>query len=725
MTQNGASSYEDVQINIHHLMGAIFRRLPRIIIVTLVLAGAVYFLTSMMTPKYDATASILVEARLDTFVSTADRQQNGARQSADDAAIASQIQLLKSRETLLQVVDQLDLRSNPEFTKSSGGLVSSLMGLLGRSNTPSTKSLDDRIVNRLNENIVAARARDSRVIDITYRSTSPQTAADVANALAAALEKRRSNLTIEDTANATKWLEQEIDRLRRDVTAAENKVAEFRVNNDLFTGQSNNSLLGQQLSEISRQVSAATERKNAAATRSRLIQDLLKKGQPLESVPDVRESPIVQRMLEQKANFQASRAQSAATLLDNHPTIQALDAQISDINAQIAAEGRRIAQALATQAEIEAELEKSLQDDLTRLKLSASTAERSGVTLADLERAASAQRDLLNTFLARLSEATARTNSGATFPDVRTISTASAPNSPAAPKKTMLTIVAAALALVVQIGSIIVGELASGRLVHLRQAKAEDEGRDIVNAPKSAIEPETTAPASEPTAPVTEPFETPVADKPQINASPSVPHDEMFAEDDVHKIAQRETKIADDLPVVLSELALSQQRTVLVATPRAGRGDQQLAAELMANIAVNGQTAVVVNAGGADHLPTTQGLTDLCDSEAEFGDVIHGGREENLFFVPWGTKDRLRFNSPDFMLLIDALGALYDYVIVECGQLGARSPIVAFADSGAHLLLPNEGINRAQFDKIREDAKSLGLGFCRITELDERDTDVA
>jgi len=93
--------------------------------------------------------------------------------------------------------------------------------------------------------------------------------------------------------------------------------------------------------------------------------------------------------------------------------------------------------------------------------------------------------------------------------------------------------------------------------------------------------------------------------------------------------------------------------------------------------------------------------------------------------VPWGTKERLKFNSPDFMLLIDALSALYDFVIVECGQLGARSPIVAFADSGAHLVLPSEGINRAQFDKIRADAQSLGLGFCRITELQHRDTNVA
>lgn len=214
-----------------------------------------------------------------------------------------------------------------------------------------------------------------------------------------------------------------------------------------------------------------------------------------------------------------------------------------------------------------------------------------------------------------------------------------------------------------------------------------------------------------------------------VEADDSTPnlagHDKIFGHDDVHKIAKHEASLADDLPVVLSELSLSQQHVVLVATPKEGRADQHLADQLMAHIAQSGHTAVVVNAGGADHLPKSLGLTDLCEGEAEFGDIIHGGRDAKLFFVPWGTKDRLRFNAQNFMLLTDALSALYDYVIVECGQLGARSPIVAFADSGAHLLLPSDDINRMQFDKIRADAQSLGLGFCRITNIEDRDTHVA
>ncbi len=191
-------------------------------------------------------------------------------------------------------------------------------------------------------------------------------------------------------------------------------------------------------------------------------------------------------------------------MLDNHPTLQALDAQIRDIDRQIQLEGRRIAESLETQAQIEGELEKSLRDDLTRLKLSASGAERSGVTLAELEREATAKRDLLNTFLARQSEATARTNTGAIFPDVRIISTASVPAKPSSPNKPFLLMLVGGISIVLQLGMIIVGELAAGNLITVRQELRDQEADGLavreepMMAPPAAAEPEVAMPVERP-----------------------------------------------------------------------------------------------------------------------------------------------------------------------------------------------------------------------------------
>jgi len=719
MTQNGPGSYEDVQINMHNLFGAIIRALPRILVITAILCALTFVSFSFMTKEFTTETSVLIEPRSDSFAQSVGTSTNQSSTSTiDGAAIASQIQLLKSRETLLRVVDDLDLRSNPEFVGSSAGPLDLVFALFSIGSGPATEepafSVDDNIIAKLSAGLVAAQARDSRVISIKYTSQTPETASAVANALAKALVERRSGLSISDTSDATVWLDQEIERLSADVLAAENAVADFRVDNDLFRSTETSSLIGQQLSDLSRQISTVSERKNAAATRARLIRDLLSSGRSLEAVPDVRQSPIVQRMSEQKANFQASRAQSSATLLDNHPTLQALDAQIRDIDRQIQLEGRRIAESLETQAKIEGELEKSLRDDLVRLKLSASGAERSGVTLAELEREAAAKRNLLNTFLARQSEATARTNTGAIFPDVRIISTASTPTKASWPNKPLLLILVATISVVIQLGMVIIGELAAGNVITVRP-ELESANLRVSSEPMLAPQPaESIEPAAQDEnarsspSPIGEPrLATTSGELPeqqnaqQTAAVPVVARQPAFAPSHKGQTQMGFAEVAEQLSVVAGG-------TILVASADQGRMDSVLASELQSKFALDGTSSILVNAGGSDSIGML-GLTDMCAGEADFGAIIKMGASENEFFVPWGTKSRLQFNNERFSLMIDALNEIYDIVIVECGQFGLRSPLAPFADAYATLLIVGEYMNIDVQSAMSDDANAIGI----------------
>src|SRR5690606_35470885 len=240
------------------------------------------------------------------------------------------------------------------------------------------------------------------------RSTDPQLAASIANAVANAHVARRADLSLSDTAEASGWLLDEINRLRVSVQGAESAVADFKVANDLFTGQNNTSLLDQQLSTIASQITTAQERKNNALSRASLIRGLIDSGQPIEGVADVRNSLVIQQLSQEKARLQGELAQRSATLLASHPTIRALNAQVAELDNQIRQEGRRVAAALESEAQIEADLETSLQADLDRAKVSASTATRDNVTLDGLQREAKAQRDLLEAYLLRYNEASSR-----------------------------------------------------------------------------------------------------------------------------------------------------------------------------------------------------------------------------------------------------------------------------------------------------------------------------
>lgn len=474
MAASGPESYEDLRIDMGSLLGAIWRRKLRIVLVTALACVAAWLYLSTLTPLYEATTSLLVETRANTFTRATDEPVTVSI-NADSAAIESQIQLVLSRETLMQVIEAENLRDVAELNTPSVGILGRLLGLVGLGGTPQAQAVsDEKLIENLREHTVVARERDSRVISINFRAEDPVLAARVANAMAEAHVRRRADLLLQDTSEATVWLQGEIEDLRTRVSDAEAKVASYRNENDLFVGSNDASLLSQQMSDVTAQISAAAERRNTVETKARLIQGLVEAGQPVETISDVRESPVVQSLAEQKAGLQADRAQLAATLLAGHPSIRALDAQIAEMTSEIQAEGRRIAQALESQASIEANLEQSMRDELARLKVQASGAQLDGVTLAELEREATAQRDLLNAFLIRYREATARTSEDAALPDVRIVSTAAEPSRPVFPQSTLMVAMVGIIAIMLQAGGVVLGELGRGSVFVPRAGREEE-----------------------------------------------------------------------------------------------------------------------------------------------------------------------------------------------------------------------------------------------------------
>lgn len=454
------SNSDDVRIDTTAMLAAVWRKKLRIIAVTIGLLVVTYVLL-MFTPRlYESSASLLIEARDNTFL----RATNGVASSggvADDSEIASQIELIQSRDAMVRVMDMVDLRNQPEFTETSKGLSGLVLQMLGRTSTP--KNLDAVIVANLQSRLTVVRERNSQLISILFRSQSPQLSADIANAIAETHLNRRTGVLIEDTADASKWLATEIDKLRARVSEAEAKVASYRVDNDLFVGGNNTSLLDQQLSDISAQIVQAQERKSTAQSRVTVLRSLMQAGESIEGIAAVRDSAAIQRLGDEKGRLQSERAQRLATLLPNHPEVMSLTAQVNELDKEIIAEGRRVADALDAEARIEAGVEQSLRDELVRLKIAVSGATKNTVTLNELEREAKAQRDLLETYLLRYRDASARTDSSSAIPNIRIVGVAAPSYAAVSPKTNFVLAAVLISSLVAQVGQILFSELLSGR----------------------------------------------------------------------------------------------------------------------------------------------------------------------------------------------------------------------------------------------------------------------
>ena len=187
-------------------------------------------------------------------------------------------------------------------------------------------------------------------------------------------------------------------------------------------GNNNTTLSSQQLGDINAQVASARAQKSDAESKARIIRDALKRGAATE-ISDVMNSELLRRLSEQQVTLRAQLAEQSSTLLDQHPRIKELRAQIADLDAADTHRGRASRDRLRERRQLvrPTGCNRSAQRSTSSRSRPASSNEQD-VKLRALEREAKSQRDLLESYLAKYREATARDNIGASSPEARIIS---------------------------------------------------------------------------------------------------------------------------------------------------------------------------------------------------------------------------------------------------------------------------------------------------------------
>ena len=138
-------------------------------------------------------------------------------------------------------------------------------------------------------------------------------------------------------------------------------------------------------------------------------------------------------------------AELSVTYLPNHPKIVAMRNELAKVDQQLRNEAVKIVAGLEDQARIAATREASLRASLNAAKAKASATNLDEVKLRAFERDASANRSLLESFLNRYTDASARQEVAAQPGFARIIQTAVPPANPSYPK-TGPTIILATLA---------------------------------------------------------------------------------------------------------------------------------------------------------------------------------------------------------------------------------------------------------------------------------------
>lgn len=486
-SSRGGDVRDDMPIDFKALVGTVYRRFWIIVTGFLVTFLLVAYVTFTQTPIYKSNSILQLDTNKENVI---DLGSVLGGLAASTAVIDTEVRVMGSKSLLTKVATKLKLAEDPEFNwtlverKPSAidqvkAQIRSWTGHEKKDEAPySNLSAEEReaailesVVQTLMGKVHISRIGTTYLINVEVMSTSPETAARVADAVADQYRVQQLDSKLEATRRATAWLSERVAGLRDEVEAKEQRVEEFRAETGLLSAQGA-TLTEQQIAYNTTQKSVLEAQLNRARARYQSMKRQIDSGAGIDAIAEVLDSPVISSLKTQRAQILRRVAELETTLGPAHPELIGARNEAADIERQITAEVSRIA------SNLESEL-KVAQDQINSINsnISQSTAQLRGnninlVRLRELERDSETSRVLYEEFISRSKET--REQDDLVQADANILSTASVPGAPSSPRKLLNLIIGCLL------GGVIGGGLALlAEVFDMKISSAEDVERKL------------------------------------------------------------------------------------------------------------------------------------------------------------------------------------------------------------------------------------------------------
>lgn len=386
------------------MLSAIWR--ARYFIAMMTIAGGVLGAAfALSIPKlYYSTAELQVDPRSLKLV---DREITSSDLPFDAtlAVVESQMRIMISRTVLNDVIDKLDLDTDPEFngTQPPRGVIGFALDLLSIGADISPAELRTHALETLWSRLNIARDEKSFIVTVTAGSEDPQKAADIANAITGAYIDFREKMQAGTANMASGELSSRLGELGDKVRESERTVEDFKAENDLIDAQGR--LIGdEELLRLNDQLAGARASTIALNARAASASKLTAEDVLLGALPEQVNSSILADLRSQYAGLKQQHDALAIKLGPRHPDLQILTAQIDSAREGIAAEVRRINAAIQIDLKRAVQTEQDLAARLAQVKARQSASKGDLVRLRELERQAAADRAVYEAYLLRARE---------------------------------------------------------------------------------------------------------------------------------------------------------------------------------------------------------------------------------------------------------------------------------------------------------------------------------
>jgi exopolysaccharide transport family protein len=439
-----AASTPDVMDNytlhLRESLRVLKRRRWIILATTLAVVAAALTFVICVTPRYTATATVLIDPRRSSVAEGDNSQPKVTTASSEDATVNSQAVLLQSDAVLRRVVDTLNLANDPEFGNRSS-LLGSVKGLFtAQAEPPSAQRAADiaraKALSYLSERrLKVARDGTTFVINVSATSEDPEKSAKIANAVVDSYFAEQVQSRYDTKKIAASWFNRQLDELKSKVERSDRAVEEFRAANNL-TATQGVTVNDQQLTDLNNKLIDAHVQTAEARAKFEQVETIAKTHADPGTLEQALSSEVIVRLRAQYADVTKNLADASSKFGPQHPLVVNAKAQQRETKRLIDEEVMRILESTRQAYRVAQSREEALQKSLANLTNVSNESSLEQIRLRELQREADANRTLYETFLARYKETSAQEN--LELPDARLVSKAEVPIQPSFPKSTLV-----------------------------------------------------------------------------------------------------------------------------------------------------------------------------------------------------------------------------------------------------------------------------------------------
>lgn len=390
----------------------VLRRQIFIVVVFAVLGlvlGAIYVLKS--PPKYTATVTLLADTRKIELVQQPTVYNEASIQSV--GAMETQVELLRSDEVALRVINKLKLAENPRFVEiPRQSVLRSVFERVAPDYFPKSPTLSNEerqslALAQFDKNLTVSRIGVTYAIEIDFESQHPDLAAEIANAVAEVYIELQRNRDHEAALRASDWLEERIPELRAKSEAAQKAVVDYKHEHGIVETAGGRLMDDQRLSDLNSELNAAHG--ETANAKARFDQFSASEGMEVPSAASKGASPssgsapddALDKLRSQYFDIVAKEAESSARLGSANPAIIGLRNQKAQLRSEITKEVERLKDVRARDYAAAQLRESEVKREYDAALAQYQQANQAQVKLRELVASAQAYQDLYNAFLGR------------------------------------------------------------------------------------------------------------------------------------------------------------------------------------------------------------------------------------------------------------------------------------------------------------------------------------